>query len=280
MKILNLDFVCYVRYRGVHLFVLVHGFQGNQYDLRLIQNTILWFYPNAVCYLSCKNEDKTEGDIADMGLTLANEVTNHIHEHCPGCQLGRLSFICFSLGGIIARAAMNHLDSGLTHKFYLFLSCGSPHLGFAYSGSRLVNAGMWAIQQMRGSQSMTQLNMKDADDPRDCFLAKLASNSMLSDFEYVVLMASHQDQYAPFRSAWVEVSPTVADDGPMGELQLDMARELLKGIPHQKFFRFDAHFELDESSLDHMIGRAAHIQFLENYHVFRTLCSVYPQFFI
>ena len=57
----------------------------------------------------------------------------------------------------------------------------------------------------RGSKSMTQLNMQDAEDPRECFLAQLARNSMLDCFQYVVCIASHQDQYAPFRSARIEV---------------------------------------------------------------------------
>ena len=75
-------------YRGVHVFILVHGFQGNQHDLRMIKNTILLFFPNAVCFLSSKNEDKTEGDIAAMGRTLANEIMDFTNDHCPGCQLG------------------------------------------------------------------------------------------------------------------------------------------------------------------------------------------------
>ena len=54
----------------------------------MIKNTILLFYPNSVCFLSSQNEDKTEGDIATMGRTLANEITNFTHDHCPGCQLG------------------------------------------------------------------------------------------------------------------------------------------------------------------------------------------------
>jgi thioesterase domain-containing protein len=37
-----------------------------------------------------------------MGLKLANEVDQYIKESCPGSQLGRLTIIGYSLGGVVA----------------------------------------------------------------------------------------------------------------------------------------------------------------------------------
>merc|ERR1719378_1963071 len=94
------------RYRGVHLFVLVHGFQGNSFDMRLMKNNVALLYPDAIFLCSTSNEDNTEGDITEMGIRLAQEVVNYICDWCPGSALGRLSFVAHSLGGLIVRAAL------------------------------------------------------------------------------------------------------------------------------------------------------------------------------
>ena len=58
-------------YRGVHLFVLIHGFQGNSFDVRLLRNNLSLVHPEALFLCSCSNEDSTEGDISEMGVRLA-----------------------------------------------------------------------------------------------------------------------------------------------------------------------------------------------------------------
>ena len=78
-------------FRGVHLLVLVHGFQGNSFDMRLIKNNISYLYPNTLFLCSAANEDNTECEIEIMGFRLAEEVKNYINEWCPGQNLGRYS---------------------------------------------------------------------------------------------------------------------------------------------------------------------------------------------
>ena len=58
-------------YRGVHLFVLIHGFQGNSFDMRLLKNNLSLVHPEALFLCSCSNEQSTEGDISGMGVRLA-----------------------------------------------------------------------------------------------------------------------------------------------------------------------------------------------------------------
>jgi hypothetical protein len=41
-----------------------------------------------------------------MGTKLANEVHQYIREYCPGNQLARITFVGYSLGGLIVRAAL------------------------------------------------------------------------------------------------------------------------------------------------------------------------------
>lgn len=56
---------------GVHLWVLVHGFQGNSQDMKMIKNNIALVFPEVMFLMSSANEDHTEGDIKEMGIRLA-----------------------------------------------------------------------------------------------------------------------------------------------------------------------------------------------------------------
>ena len=61
-------------YNGLHLFVLVHGFQGSSFDMRILKNAIAVALPEAIFLQSTANEGQTDGDIAEMGQRLSNEV--------------------------------------------------------------------------------------------------------------------------------------------------------------------------------------------------------------
>merc|ERR1719424_1621858 len=117
------------RYRGVHLFVLVHGWQGNSFDMRLMKNNLALLYPDAIFLCATSNEDNTEGDMNESGIRLAQEVVNYICDWCPGSALGRLSFITFSCGGLIVRAALPLMQE-YSSKMYTLMMLSCQHLGF------------------------------------------------------------------------------------------------------------------------------------------------------
>ena len=52
-----------------------------------------YLHPEAMFLCSNINEDNTEGDIADMGEKLANEVITFICDNCPSSSLGRFNYI-------------------------------------------------------------------------------------------------------------------------------------------------------------------------------------------
>lgn len=63
------------QYRGAHLFVMCHGFQGSSFDMRTFKNIISLALPDAMFLCSTANEEGlTEGSIFEMGERLANEV--------------------------------------------------------------------------------------------------------------------------------------------------------------------------------------------------------------
>lgn len=61
------------------------------------------------------NEEMTEGCIEEMGLKLAKEIEKYINEWCyskDGKKLliSKITFVGHSLGGIIIRSALPHLE--------------------------------------------------------------------------------------------------------------------------------------------------------------------------
>ncbi|KEP64413.1 UNVERIFIED_CONTAM: serine esterase (DUF676) protein [Hammondia hammondi] len=187
--------------KGIHLFVLVHGFQGSSHDMRLLRNNIAVFFPAAAFLCSSANQDHTEGDIETMGKRLADEVHAHIQESFSLEGLARLSFIGHSLGGVIIRAALPHLIRPYGSRFFLYLSLSSPHFGFVKSKSRLVSLGVWLLKKWRKSVCLQQLTLSDAKDYSSAFLYRLSRRPGLSEFQHICLVASSQDTYAPLQSA-------------------------------------------------------------------------------
>ncbi len=86
-----------------------------------------------------------------MGNRLAVEIKTFIIENftvTKGNLLGRLSFIGHSLGGLKIRAALPKLLE-YKHKFFIYISLSSPHLGYKVNTSSMVEAGIWILQKLK-----------------------------------------------------------------------------------------------------------------------------------
>ena len=263
---------------GCVLFVLVHGFQGNSFDMRLFKNHICLLHPTYQFLCSSSNEGNTEGDIIEMGLRLSNEVKTYIQDWCPNNGVKKLSFIGHSLGGLIIRAALPFL-SEYAQQMDLFMTLSTPHLGYMYSESKLVDAGFWLLKKWRKSLCLTQLSMGDGDDLRNSTLYRMSSFEGVQWFNKVVLFSSTQDQYAPFDSARVEVSTRATNDLSRGCYYIEMASKLLSQVGIEKLKRIDVNFKFTGKSVDSMIGLKAHIEFLENQMLMKIVVFSYPELF-
>ncbi|KRX10165.1 hypothetical protein PPERSA_08568 [Pseudocohnilembus persalinus] len=188
-----------------HLFIFVHGFQGNAYDMRLLKNHISVLYPEALLLLSVENEGKTDEDISSLGKNLADEINNFIFKWSPGSTLGRISFICHSLGGLIGRACLPYLQQEHQDKMFSFISLGVPHLGLGLSDKSLINFGMFWLKMWKNSEALKQICMEDKKKSyEETFLYQLSLQPGLSWFRNVVLLNSSQDHYIPYESARIE----------------------------------------------------------------------------
>lgn len=112
--------------------------------MKLLKNQISLVHPEGVFLCSKSNEKQTEIDIEVMGENLAKEVKEFIETYCPISALGRISFIAHSMGGLITWAALPHLEKYSKH-FFTFITLSSPHIGYLYNNSKLINAGMWFL---------------------------------------------------------------------------------------------------------------------------------------
>lgn len=255
---------CPARRQGLHVFVLVHGFQGHSCDMRLLKNHIALLHPDALCLCSTANEEDTECDIGQMGVNLAEEVRAFLRDWCgPPAELGRLSFIGHSVGGLIVRSALPLLPE-VADRMFTFVSFSSPHLGYVYPSNSLFKTGLWVAKKLRRSLCLEQLSMTDSEDRSTSFLCRLAELPGLEHFQHVMLVSSYQDQYAPFESARMEMSPAAQGDPSFGPLYTRMLSSLLDPLRAERVIRCDVNFHIPETNLDTMIGRAAHIQFIES----------------
>ena len=157
--------------------------------MRNLKNAIAIALPEAIFLQSTSNEGHTEGDIAEMGYRLSQEILQYIRENCPGNQLSRITLIGYSMGGVICRAALPYLDR-FKDKFHGFISLCSPHLGYMYKTGKLVSAGLWFMKNWKKSVSLNQLTMTDHKNIEQTCLFELSKYKGLEWMKHVVLVSS------------------------------------------------------------------------------------------
>jgi hypothetical protein len=264
--------------KALTLFVLVHGYQGNSNDLRLIKSYITLCYPNSKFLCSNKNENDTKSSIIDMGRILATEVKDYIKEEFNNEMPTKLSFIGHSLGGVIIRAALPHLHEykGIMNTF---MTLSSPHLGLMYNTNSLVSTGVWFMKTFSTTRSLQQLSLNDDPIIENTALYKISLNEGLEWFKYVVFASSHNDFYSPFESARIELNDKVFKDKVKGKAYIQMSDNILSRITAKSVYKLDVDFKIDKKQLDKMIGRAAHIEFLDDEFWIQIVVSKMPELF-
>lgn len=106
-----------------------------------------------IFYISKSNEKNSLDDIEIMANNLAKEILDYIIILEKNGGINQLSFICHSLGGIIARQAVksNHLTSyrGLFSNFCTF---GSPHCSLLLHNHTIINSGKFEMILLKFSE--------------------------------------------------------------------------------------------------------------------------------
>lgn len=228
--------------RKPHLVILVHGYQGSRYDMRIFQNFISKILPECVSYASQANEDMEGKTIQDMGRDLAKEVLNLTKIHAG---FTKISFVGHSLGGIIVREALTHLKS-LRQFFFSFISLSVPHLGCRKNKSVLVSLGMKYLNKFRKDIVISQLQMDDAPNLEESFLYSLAARDCLHWFRNLVLVSSPQDFYVPYFSARIQAKKPTGNS-KTDQVNYEMAQLIWKKVENEVIVRLDVDIRSQET---------------------------------
>ncbi|KAK8473119.1 hypothetical protein PHAVU_001G063050 [Phaseolus vulgaris] len=280
--------------RVLKIVIFVHGFQGHHLDLRLIRNQWLLIDPKVEFLMSETNEDKTSGDFREMGQRLAKEVISFVKKKMDKAakygNLGdiRLSFVGHSIGNLIIRTALAEtMMEPFLRYLHTYVSVSGPHLGYLYSSNSLFNSGLWLLKKLKGTQCIHQLTFTDDQDIQNTFLYKLCKQKTLDHFRHIILLSSPQDGYVPYHSARIESCQAAShDNSKKGRVFLEMLNACLDQIrsnPSERrvFIRCDVNFDANSygKNLNSLIGRAAHIEFLESDIFARFIMWSFPELF-
>ncbi|XP_008781421.1 uncharacterized protein LOC103701215 isoform X2 [Phoenix dactylifera] len=280
--------------RILKVVVFVHGFQGHHLDLRLVRNQWLLIDPGAECLMSETNEQKTSGDFREMGSRLAEEVIAFIRRKMDklskygGCKDIKLSFVGHSIGNIIIRTALaENMMAPFLKNLHTYMSISGPHLGYWYSSNSLFNSGLWLLKKLKGAQCIHQLTFSDEPDLQNTFFYKLCKKT-LENFKNIILLSSPQDGYVPHHSARIEQCQASSwDHSKKAQVFMEMLNNCLDQIcatssERRVFMRCDVNFDLSTQgrNLNTIIGRAAHIEFLETDIFAKFIMWSYPELFL
>ncbi|KAL3002813.1 hypothetical protein AAZX31_08G074700 [Glycine max] len=248
----------------LRIVVFVHGFQGNHLDLRLVRNQWLLIDPKIQFLMSQANEDKTSGDFREMGFRLAQEVILFLKKKMDKASRNgnlkdiKLSFVGHSIGNLIIRTALT---------------------------------GLWILKKLKGTQCIHQLTFTDDPDLENTFIYNLSKSyclqeKTLANFQNVLLLSSPQDGYVPYHSARIEPCPAASlDFSKRGKIFLEMLNNCLDQIQahtnDRVVMRCDINFNTSSygRNLNTLIGRTAHIDFLESDIFAKFIMWSFPDLF-
>lgn len=148
-----------------------------------------------VLLMANSGPSQTMDGIVAAGIRCVDELTRLFETQVPPGSC--VSFIGHSMGGLILRYALAHLDESVfSHYTPKFLICiATPHLGVSSSESMLVRHGTWWFRHF--SQTATDLVNKS-----ESLLQLSKSRESLSKFHAVVFYGNRiRDRIVSLRSA-------------------------------------------------------------------------------
>ena len=140
---------------------MVHGYQGSSIDLEKARNFMNLYNPQCYGLLIRTIEDDIDNPIEKLGEAVAQEIRLHVLNSLNNYR--RVNFIGYSLGGIIARESLKHLQR-FKELMNVFISFASPHAGIRDASNPLVRTGIWFLTNFDKNKNLKQLNCQPNDD--------------------------------------------------------------------------------------------------------------------
>ncbi|XP_075729437.1 uncharacterized protein LOC142771612 isoform X2 [Rhipicephalus microplus] len=213
----------------IHFVVFVNGLGGKSSDFFWAKRwmKLLIGAPKHILIWSQANEEQTFHEISVCGLRLAVEVASYLDN--IGTTDFKLSFIGFSLGCVIVRAALTCPQMRpYVKNLHTFFSINGPHLGVAYVKNRFLRFQISVLSKIHMKSSLKELTLQDSPDLRRCYLYILSQAPGLEYFKNVLLVGSSQDKLVPVNSSNIQhCSASVADKTVVGKTYDEMVKNLL-----------------------------------------------------
>ncbi len=135
------------------------------------------------------------------------------------------------------------------------------------------------MKRWKKSLALEQISLTDSRDYKSSFFYQLSKAGGLQHFKRkVLLVGSHSDTYSPYHSARIEMCRAAMDDltGAGGDYRR-MLENIWSTVDASKIEKVDVSFKFEKSNLDTVLGRAAHIKFLDSFELTATLCLAWRE---
>lgn len=190
-----------------HLIVIVHGYQSFPMAMNYFRNTIMAFAENVNVMVACSLFEDPEAPIDEKCKSLAKEIEMYVQRNIHMDKLGKLSFITYSMGGLVTRGALKYMEK-YHDKLYAMLSLYSPHIGVPYMKFKVLEAGTKMFASYRDSSCLKEMTLSDNTDIKQCYLYKLSKEDVISKFKVIKLVGILQDYISQAYSCLLDLSLT------------------------------------------------------------------------
>ncbi|KAK8789131.1 hypothetical protein V5799_021093 [Amblyomma americanum] len=186
----------------IHFVVFVNGLGGKSSDFFWAKRwmKLLIATPKHILIWSEANEqEQTFDEISVCGARLAIEVASYLDN--IGTTNFKLSFVGFSLGCVLVRAALTCAQlRPYIRNLHTFFSLNGPHLGVVYAKNRFLRFQISVLSKISMKGSMKELTFQDSADIRKCYLYILSRapvSGLTDDATDIVPDATHPQMRIP-----------------------------------------------------------------------------------
>ena len=263
---------------GIHLIIFIHGYKGSHLDLDFLKHHIYLINPYLELYSIKTISKETEKDINFLSIKISEEIEDYIFN--KNLIINKLSFIGFSLGGVLCRSCLKFLKKEYQKKLFFLLTLSSPHLGLNFNKKSLFHIGLkfYKIFQNKNS-SLKQLLLEDENKIENSFLYKLSEMKNIKNFKYIIFIGSEEDKYSPVESSLFGFDINFKNNDL--KIYKKMLENFFSNIKPDCFIRLNLKFgDFLEKDFDSYIGRKQHVEIVSNNHFLEFIVYHYEFLFV
>lgn len=217
-----------------HLIVLLNGHAGTHKDMKLYRRFIAMTLPDAICLAAKSVRNPKSECILSMAKNLANEII-FIVKSRP--DIGHISFVAYTTGGLVARACLRFLEP-FKRLMNTYLSLGTPHLGQSAVASLFDTSKLFFWSNLSSNKFEKQLQLKDADNPRQTLLYNLGQKDCLHWFDNIILVNSEDQEGVSAQSARIEERDP-QDETEQTRILNEMAQKIWAEVRNEAIVRIE-----------------------------------------